>query len=62
MKDLGNAEWSRLTERERQAKLVKLKHAEKKLRQEGKLDEAAMLLGQLQKDDAGRLINFLLIN
>ena len=41
MKQVGAAEWASLSERERQAKLLKLKLQERKLRQEGKLDEAS---------------------
>lgn len=41
MKQMGDAEWAALSERERQAKLLKLKLQERKLRQEGKLDEAS---------------------
>ena len=40
MNDLGAAEWGRLSERERQAKIMKIRLQEKKLRQEGKFDEA----------------------
>ena len=43
-----------MSERERQAKLVKLKLQERKLRREGKFDEAATLMGDLIKDQAGR--------
>lgn len=45
-KQLGAAEWSRMSEQERQARLVKLKLQEKRLRQQGKFDEAAALLGE----------------
>ena len=41
MKQMGDAEWATLSERERQAKLLKLKLQERRLRQEGKLDEAS---------------------
>ena len=41
MKQMGAAEWAALSERERQAKLLKLKLQERKLRQEGKIDEAS---------------------
>lgn len=44
MKQMGAADWAALSERERQAKLVKLKLQEKKLREEGKLDEASRLV------------------
>ncbi|XP_038068700.1 trichohyalin-like isoform X2 [Patiria miniata] len=50
MKQVGEAEWARLSERERQGKLMKLKLQERKMRQEGKYDEAAALLGQGIKD------------
>ncbi|PFX16028.1 hypothetical protein AWC38_SpisGene19720 [Stylophora pistillata] len=52
MKQMGDAEWAALSERERQAKLLKLKLQERKLRQEGKLDEASRLLGEGMKHDA----------
>ena len=41
MKQMGEAEWAALSERERQAKLLKLRLQERKLRQEGKIDEAS---------------------
>lgn len=41
MKQMGDAEWAALSERERQIRLVKLKLQEKKLREEGRMDEAA---------------------
>ena len=41
MKQMGDAQWATLSERERQTRLVKLKLQEKKLREEGRLDEAA---------------------
>lgn len=41
MKQMGASEWAALSERERQAKLLKLKLQERKLRLEGKLDEAS---------------------
>ena len=41
MKQMGASEWAALSERERQAKLLKLKLQERRLRQEGKLDEAS---------------------
>ena len=44
MKELGAAEWERLSERERQAKILKMRLQEKKLRQEGKIDEANRLV------------------
>ena len=50
MKQYGEAEWARLSERERQTLLTKLKLQEKRLRQQGKFDEAARLLGDAFKD------------
>ncbi|XP_071495122.1 uncharacterized protein [Diadema antillarum] len=49
MKQLGEGEWAQLSERERQLRLMKLKMEERRLRQEGKFDEAAMLLGDAAK-------------
>ena len=54
MKQVGEADWARLSERERQAKLMKLKLQERKLRQEGKYDEASALLSQGIKDQQGK--------
>lgn len=47
---MGDAEWAKLSERERQARLMKMKLEERKLRNEGKLDEVARLLGESIKD------------
>ena len=49
-KQLGDAEWALLSEQERQARLTKMKLLEKRLRREGKYDEAAKLLGDAMKD------------
>ncbi|XP_033123436.1 trichohyalin-like isoform X2 [Anneissia japonica] len=49
MQQVGEAEWASLSEKERQTRLVKLKLEEKRLRQEGKYDEAAALLGDAIK-------------
>lgn len=38
--ELGAAEWEKLSERERQSKIVKIRLQEKKLREQGKMDEA----------------------
>ena len=53
MKQCGEAEWAALSERERQARLVKLRREEKRLRREGKVDEAAALLGDLKDQEEG---------
>ena len=53
MKQVGEAEWAVMSERERQGKLMKLKLQERKLRQEGRYDEAAALLGQGIRDQQG---------
>ena len=50
MKQFGEAEWARLSDKERQALLTKLKLQEKRLRQQGKFDEAAKLLGDAFKN------------
>ena len=44
---MGEAEWNRLSEQERQRRLMELKLKERKLRREGKYDEAAALLGTM---------------
>ena len=47
MKQYGVSEWANMTERERQAKLLKVKMQERRLKQEGKNEEAAALLNKL---------------
>ena len=42
---LGDDEWQRLSERERQLRLMKMKLEAKRLQRENKLDELAKLLG-----------------
>lgn len=49
---LGAKEWANLSEKERQARLIKLRLQERKLRQEGKFDEASALLGDAAKNQA----------
>ena len=55
VKQVGEAEWQQMSERKRQMNLVKLRLEEKKLRTEGRYDEAALLLGQLVDNEAGQL-------
>ena len=45
-KQMGAAEWVHLSEQERQARLAKLKLQERRLRQQGRFDDAAALLGE----------------
>lgn len=45
-KQMGAAEWAKLSEQERQARLTKLKLQERRLRQQGRFDDAAALLGE----------------
>ncbi|KAK3102592.1 hypothetical protein FSP39_012464 [Pinctada imbricata] len=49
--EMGEAEWDKLSDKEKQEKLVELKMKEKKLRQEGKDDEAAALFEKLLEND-----------
>ncbi|GFN88861.1 trichohyalin-like [Plakobranchus ocellatus] len=58
MREMGEAEWSRLSDLERQKKLVELKMREKRLRREGRMDEIAQLLGDFA-DDSDKLSQFL---
>ncbi|XP_035826163.1 uncharacterized protein LOC101847194 [Aplysia californica] len=51
MKEMGEGDWNRLSELERQKKLLELKMKEKRLRREGKMDEVAALLGQFLDDN-----------
>ena len=45
-KQVGAADWARLSEQERQARMAKLKLQERRLRQQGRFDDAAALLGE----------------
>lgn len=49
---MGDADWAKLSERERQQKIMQLRLQERKLRKEGKIDEASALLGDAMKADA----------
>ena len=55
IKQTGEAEWAKMSERERQARLMKIKLQERKLRQENKFDEAGALLSQGIKDQSGMM-------
>ena len=46
MKQIGEAEWNHLSERERQRHLVRIRVEERRLRREGKVDEVAVMLEQ----------------
>lgn len=46
MKEHGEAEWNRMSEKQRQKKLIELKLKERQLRREGKLDEIANIIGR----------------
>jgi len=48
---LGEDEWSRLSEAERQRRLVELRRQESRLRQQGQHDEAAELLMRHLRDN-----------
>ena len=50
MREMGEADWSRLSDLERQRKLVELKMRERRLRREGRMDELAQLLGNFAED------------
>ena len=53
MNQMGAAEWAALSEKERQARLMKLKLQERKLRAEGKYDEATALITEGIKNQEG---------
>jgi hypothetical protein len=60
---VGEKEWSKLSEKEKQKRLVELKMKERKLRQEGKNDEAAALYENLvDSDEFGIVVKFKIIN
>ena len=46
MSSLGAAEWAAMSEKERQAELLRRRLEQKRLMREGKLEEAAKLLGE----------------
>lgn len=46
IRQVGEAEWKRLSEEQRQRHLTTLRLKERQLRREGRLDELAMLLGE----------------
>ncbi|XP_060592636.1 LOW QUALITY PROTEIN: trichohyalin-like, partial [Ruditapes philippinarum] len=50
LKELGESEWNRLSDTERQKRIFKLKKKERQLRKAGKIDEANALIGELLKD------------
>ena len=50
---MGEDEWNKLSDQEKQRKIVELKMKEKKLREEGKMDEAVALFDKLMDNDEG---------
>lgn len=60
-KQMSDAEWAKLSEQERQARLTKLKLMERRLRKEGKYDEAAALLGDALKNSDLLQVRLILI-
>lgn len=56
MNQVGEAEWNRLNEREKQRKLMEIKMQERRLREEGKIDEAKELLKGLVEAELGTII------
>ena len=47
---MGEKDWERLTEIQRQRKVLEMKKKERKLRKEGRMDEINALLGEALKD------------
>ena len=50
-KQMGEAEWADMNEKERQQKLLRIKLEQKKLKREGKVDEASRILNELLQND-----------
>lgn len=48
---VGEGEWSKLSDKEKQRRIIELKMKEKKLRQEGKTDEVIDLYDKLVESD-----------
>ena len=57
MQQHGEAEWKRMSELERQRKMVELRRKERQLRHEGKMDEVEALLGQHLKHKQGKCLH-----
>ena len=57
-KKLGELEWSKLSEKEKQHRLIALLAEEKRLRIEGRDEEAAALLGD-DEDQKGEVLGIL---
>ena len=57
-KQMGAAEWAQLSEQERQTRLTKLKLQERRLRQQGRFDDAAALLGEGLKNAETLQVNY----
>ena len=55
IRQVGEKEWQNLSEQERQHKIMELKIKERKLRQEGRMDEAAALMSSLIKSEEGKV-------
>ena len=53
MKEYGELEWARLSEKQRQQMLVRQKLKERKLRREGKFDEIEAMLAGVKETEEG---------
>ena len=58
---MGEDEWNKLSDQEKQRKIVELKMKEKKLREEGKTNEAAALFDKLMDNDEGTVNHLLFV-
>ena len=55
MKEYGELEWARLSEKQRQQMLVRQKLKERKLRREGKFDEIEAMLAGVKETEEGTI-------
>lgn len=60
MKEHGETEWNRMTEKQRQRKLIDLKLKERQLRREGKMDEIANIIGSHLENEKRKLKDLML--
>ena len=61
MKQMGEAEWAKLSAQEAQARLTRIKLMERRLRRDGQFDEAAALLGDAMKNADLLQVDFLVL-
>jgi len=51
IKEIGEDNWNKLSDEEKQRRMVEIKLKEKRLREEGRVEEATQLYGDLSEDN-----------